>query len=88
MKFLLALLMAFAMIINAYAAATEQVRVCCVSEDCSAVQCLETGCLPVASPVAVINTIGPVTRVLVRDVPAEVSAYLPNRYREIWTPPD
>jgi len=88
MKFLFALLIAFAMTANAYATATAQSRVCCVSDECDIVQCLDMGCLPAVSPVAMNRTTTLATQASVRDMPVEVNHYLSNRYKKIWTPPD
>ncbi len=77
------------MSVSAHASAVERSRVCCASEDCSVVQCLEMGCLAVPSPLAGATHGGVLLLGRpVRDVPQETGVDLPNRYKEIWTPPD
>ncbi len=88
MRYLLAFLLAIAMTASAYASPAAQSRVCCASDECSVVDCMEMGCLPVASPLAAAHLAGFVGQAIARDVPAEATCYLPNRYNEIWTPPD
>jgi hypothetical protein len=88
MRFLLTLLLALAMTVNAYATTTARARACCASDDCTVIQCLEMGCLPAASPLAAHRLVAFQEQELVRDVPLEISHSLPTRYVEIWTPPD
>lgn len=88
MRYLLAFLLAIAMTANAYASAAAQSRVCCASDECSVVDCMEMGCLPVASPLAAQHLAGFVGQANPRDVAVEATCYVPNRYKEIWTPPD
>lgn len=88
MKFILSLLLALALCVNAYAAASAETRVCCDSDECSVVQCLDMGCLPAASPLASHSLVAFITQAATRAVPVEANDYLPNRYKEIWTPPD
>ena len=87
MKFLLALLLAFALTASAYAAAV-QTRSCCPGDDCSVVQCMDMGCLPATSPMMSLDLPALPHHEAVRDAPIDVAYYLPNRYKEIWTPPD
>lgn len=88
MKFFLSLLLALSLSVNAFAAASAQTRVCCASDECSVVQCLDMGCLPAASPLASHSLVTFITQAGTRAVPVEATDYLPNRYKEIWTPPD
>ena len=88
MKFLLTLLLALTLAASAVVHATEQVRTCCANDECGVVQCLEMGCLPAASPIAGVRFTVFVAQQFVRDIPDELSHYLPSRYKEIWTPPD
>jgi hypothetical protein len=88
MRFLLTLLLALAMTVNAYATSTARARACCASDDCSVIQCLEMGCLPAASPMAAHRLLPFQEQELVRDVPLEIARSLPTIYVEIWTPPD
>lgn len=88
MKFLLTLLLALALTGNTFANAKAQAHTCCAHEECGMVQCLEMGCLPAASPIAALRLTEFVAQDLILDVPAERSDFLPNRYKEIWTPPD
>jgi hypothetical protein len=88
MKFFLSLLLALAFSVNAFAAAAAQTRVCCDSDECSVVQCLDMGCLPAASPLASQSPVAFITQAGTRATPVEANDYLPNRYKEIWTPPD
>jgi hypothetical protein len=87
MRFFIALLLALSMAANAYAAASD-VRLCCASEECSAAQCIDMGCLPVASPLATQSIPELAHFAAVRELPGQYTLYLPNRYKEIWTPPD
>jgi hypothetical protein len=88
MKFFLSLLLALAFSVNAFAAAAAQTRVCCDSDECSVVQCLDMGCLPAASPLASHSLVAFITQVGTRAIPVKANDYLPNWYKEIWTPPD
>lgn len=88
MKFFLSLLLALSLSVNAFTAASAQTRVCCASDECSVVQCLDMGCLPAASPLASNSLVTFITQAGTRTVPIEATDYLPNRYKEIWTPPD
>ena len=87
MRIFFALLFALAMTANAYVSAAET-RLCCSSADCTAVQCLEMGCMTAASPVLPFTA-----RALpIVEAPShlffEASVYLPSRSKEVWTPPD
>jgi hypothetical protein len=84
---LFALLLALAMTADAYATATAQARVCCASDECSVIECLEMGCLPVASSLAAHRLVGFLAQVSDWHVPLEISHSLPTRYEEIFTPP-
>jgi hypothetical protein len=87
MRFFFALLFALTMTANAYAAAAET-RYCCSSDDCTAAQCIEMGCLPAASPV-VPQSARVIPSLEAPDhVTRETAMYLPNRSKEVWTPPD
>ncbi len=88
MKFFLSLLLALALSVNAFAATSAQTRACCASDECSVVQCLDMGCLPAASPLALHSLVIFITQAGTRAVPLDANDYLPNRYKEIWTPPD
>lgn len=88
MKFFLSLLFALALSVNAFAAASAQTRVCCGSEECGAVQCIDMGCLPVASPLASHSLVAFCMQAGMQVVPVEAKNHLPNRYKEVWTPPD
>lgn len=88
MRFLLTLLFALAMSVNAFAAATAQTGVCCASDECTLVQCLDMACAPVASPLATNHLAAFVPQAGMRALPVENDAELPNRYQEVWTPPD
>ncbi len=88
MRFLLSLLLALALSANAFAAASAQTRVCCGSDECSVVQCIDMGCLPAASPLASHSLVAFAMQADTRAVPVEANDYLPNRYKEVWTPPD
>ncbi len=88
MRFLLVFLLAIAMTANATASAAAQSRACCMSDECSIVDCMEMGCLPVASPLAAQHLAGFLGQAIPRDVHADATCYVPNRYKEIWTPPD
>ncbi len=87
MRFILTLLLTFAMMVSAYASAG-QVRICCPDEDCGIAQCVDMGCLPTATPmIPQVAAAMPQWNTL-REVPEELQMYLPNRYKEVWTPPD
>jgi hypothetical protein len=88
MRFFLSLLLALTLSVNAFAADTSQTRICCASDECNVVQCLEMGCLPTASPLASTRLVAFIAEAGTRDVPVDAKDYLPNRYKEIWTPPD
>jgi hypothetical protein len=88
MKFLLSLLLALALSVNAYAAVSAQSRICCESDECTAVQCADMGCLPAANPLASQDTVAIVPRAGNSPVSIEPVSYLPNRYKQVWTPPD
>lgn len=88
MRFLLSLLLAIALSANAFAEASAQTRVCCASDECTVIQCLDMGCLPVANPLASHSLVAFAAQAGIRAVPIEGYDYLPNRYKEVWTPPD
>ena len=88
MKFLLSLLLAFALSVNAFAAVSAQSRLCCESNECTAVQCADMGCLPAVSPLAAPGPVALAIPAGNSRVSVEPSSYLADRYKEIWTPPD
>jgi hypothetical protein len=88
MRFLFALLLAIALTANAYASAAAQTRMCCASEECDVMQCLEMGCLPAVTPLATQAKVAFVPEAAKKDAPVEAASYLPSQYKEIWTPPD
>jgi hypothetical protein len=87
MKVLLALLLAISMSLSAYASAAN-IRVCCASEKCDIVQCADMGCVPSAA--AMLPTPLLEWRFLagVSDPQLESAPFLPNYFKDIWTPPD
>lgn len=87
MRFLFALLLTIALTANAFAAAA-QARGCCPGDDCDVVQCVEMGCLPALNVMLQSNLSGMLHLEAARETPRELVSYLPNRYKEIWTPPD
>lgn len=88
MRFILSLLLAIALSANAFAAASAQTRVCCASDECTVVQCIDMGCLPAASPLAAQGIFAFATQAGTRTVSIHAKDYLPSRYKEVWTPPD
>lgn len=88
MRFLFSLLLSLALSVNALAAASAQTRVCCASEKCSVEQCIDIGCLPAVNPLASQSSVALLTLTGSRPLPIEAFSYLPNRYNEVWTPPD
>ena len=88
MKFILALLLAMAMTVNAFAAVTAQSRVCCESEQCAAIQCADMGCLPAANALAPQGSVAFIAQAGPRELAIESNRHIANRYKEVWTPPD
>ncbi|SHG95548.1 hypothetical protein [Massilia sp. CF038] len=88
MKFVLALLFALAMAANSYAAA--QARPCCGTQDCTAMQCVDMGCLPPANALAPPEVQMPLFAGCEANGHGrmEGSTHLPSQYKEVWTPPD
>lgn len=87
MRFLFALLLTIALTANAFAAAG-QTGGCCPGDDCDVVQCVEMGCLPALNLMLPPSLSGMPHVEVALETPHEIVSYLPNRYKEIWTPPD
>ena len=88
MRYFLALLLALAMTANADASSAAQSGLCCSNEECPVVQCIEMGCLPGLSPLAAQDVSRVAAGDVQREMPVELTFYLHNRYKEIWSPPD
>ena len=87
MRILLSILLSFAIALSALASAA-QVRLCCADETCDVAQCMDMGCLPVATPMIAQAATAVPRFTLARAQPREAPAHIPACYHEIWTPPD
>ena len=83
------LLLALFFLLGSSAYAMAPVHTCCPVKQCSVAQCLDMCCAPAPmQPAAMGRTVIESTTPTFRDYIAHVPAYQPDRYEEVWTPPD
>jgi hypothetical protein len=87
MRFLIGLLLALTMTFDVYAS-TVQWEKCCPDADCAMMDCVQMGCLPAVMPALPPSQAALPASVQVLHASPMPQSFLPNRYSEIWIPPD
>lgn len=82
------LLLALFFLLGASASVAAQVHKCCPFKACSTAQCIDMGCAPTVVPAAFGAMSAERGTAPTKDYAAHTATHYPDRYEEVWTPPD
>lgn len=82
------LLLALLFALSTSLSAAASVHACCPHQDCDIAHCVEMGCAP-ALPLFAFDKPAAPLQVAVREIHEDRAIpWLPDRYEDVWTPPD